>query len=87
MWAEAKFLKKHWWQSAGTDTMNPQTDFGADYGAGSLVMTTEAQNQLSQQLKAYRDNIIFVLKVANLGNNSKNDHEFCQHLYNLHATV
>ena len=35
-----------------TNAMNPQADFGADYGAGSLVMTTEAQNQLSQQLKA-----------------------------------
>jgi hypothetical protein len=35
----------------------------------------------------YKDNIIFVLKAANLGKNSRNDNEFCQHLYNLHATV
>ena len=35
----------------------------------------------------YKDNIIFVLKAANLGKNCRNDNEFCQHLYNLHATV
>jgi hypothetical protein len=35
----------------------------------------------------YKDNIIFVLKVANLGKNSKDDLEFCEHLYELHRST
>jgi hypothetical protein len=33
----------------------------------------------------YKDNIIFVLKVANLGKNSKDDLEFCEYLIDLHG--
>jgi hypothetical protein len=33
----------------------------------------------------YKDNIIFVLRVANYGKNSRNDEDFCRYLINLHG--
>ena len=35
----------------------------------------------------YKDNIIFVLKVANLGKNSKDDFKFCEYLNKIHGSV
>ena len=72
-----------------TALLNAQRNRCAKYGVKGLQagknLWSLSLDRINSKRWYYKDNIIFVLKVANLGKNCKDDLKYCEYLNDLHG--